>query len=114
VRERVQEDFGHDDRQIRRHGFQARQVDARRGQKMKGNTTRRGKNSWRIKFDIEGAPGKRETRFVTVRGTKREAQVEAAKLIAAASKGEYVEPSKVAVADFVRARVDQWEAAGDI
>ncbi len=81
---------------------------------MKGNITRRGKNSWRIKFDIEGAPGKRETRFVTVRGAKREAQVEAAKLIAAASRGEYVEPSKITVAEFVRARVDQWEAAGDI
>jgi integrase len=81
---------------------------------MKGNITRRGKNSWRIKFDIEGTPGVRETRFVTVRGTKREAQIEAAKLIAAASKGEYVEPSKVTVAEFVRGRVDVWEAAGDI
>jgi integrase len=28
--------------------------------------------------------------------------------------GNYVEPSKLTVADFVRARVDQWEAAGDI
>jgi integrase len=82
---------------------------------MKGNITRRGKNSWRIKFDIEGAPAAgRQTRFVTVRGTKREAQIEAAKIIAAASKGEYVEPSKVTVAEFVRGRVDQWEAAGDI
>jgi integrase len=81
---------------------------------MKGNITRRGKNSWRIKFDIEGAPGERETRFVTVRGTKKEAQIEAAKLIAAASKGEYLEPTKITVAEFVRARVDQWESAGDI
>jgi integrase len=81
---------------------------------MKGNITRRGKNSWRIKFDVEGAPGARQTRFVTVRGTKKEAQVEAAKIIAASSKGEYVEPSKATVAEFVRGRVDQWEAAGGI
>jgi hypothetical protein len=36
----------------------------------------------------------RQTRFVTVRGTKKEAQIEAAKIIAAASKGEYVDGSK--------------------
>src|SRR5262249_20720612 len=35
-------------------------------------------------------------------------------LIASVGKGEYVEPSKATVADFVRARVNQWEAAGAI
>jgi hypothetical protein len=37
-----------------------------------------------------------------------------AELIAAVGKGSYVEPSKVTVGEFVRARVDQWEAIGDI
>jgi integrase len=75
---------------------------------MKGNITRRGKNSWRIKFDIEGTPGVRQTRFVTVRGTKKEAQIEAAKIIAATSKGEYVDSSKETVAEFVTRWLRDW------
>lgn len=83
---------------------------------MKGNITRRGKNSFRLKFDAKADPvtGKRRVQYVTFRGTKREAQIKLAELIAAVGKGNYVEPSKTAVAEFVRARVDQWEAAGDI
>jgi integrase len=81
---------------------------------MRGNITRRGKSSWRVKFDVGTTTGKREIRYVTVRGSKREAQTKLAELIAAVWKGDYVEPSKTTVAEFVRARVDQWEAAGDI
>lgn len=82
---------------------------------MKGNITRRGKNSWRLKFDADrDATGKRRIQYATVRGGKRDAQIKLAELIAANSKGEYVEPSKATVAEFVRARVDQWHAAGDI
>ena len=35
-------------------------------------------------------------------------------LIAAVGAGTYVEPNKMTVAEHLRARVDQWEAAGDI
>jgi integrase len=82
---------------------------------MKGNLTKRGKNSWRLKFDA-GRPltGKRNVQFVTFRGSKREAQVKLAELIASVGKGAYVEPSRIDVANFVRGRVDQWEAAGHI
>jgi hypothetical protein len=41
---------------------------------MSGNVTRRGQHSWRLKFeagDRDPATGKRATRFLTVRGTKR-------------------------------------------
>ena len=37
-----------------------------------------------------------------------------AELIASVGLGSYVEPSRTTVADVVRGRVDQWEAAGDI
>ncbi len=46
---------------------------------MTGNRTRRGEHSWRLKYEgDECAPitGKRSTRYVTVRGTRREAQGE--------------------------------------
>jgi integrase len=82
---------------------------------MKGHIRRRGANSFELKFDAGRDPsGKRKVQFVSFRGTKREAQVKLAELIAAVGKGAYVEPSKTTLADFVRARVDQWEAAGDI
>jgi integrase len=81
-----------------------------------GHIRRRGKNSWEIKFDLGTDPrtGKRETRYHSVKGTRQQAQIKLAELIAAAGKGAYVESSKATVADFVRARVDQWEAAGNI
>jgi hypothetical protein len=41
---------------------------------MKGNITRRGKNSFRLKFDAgNDANGKRKIQYHTFRGTKREA-----------------------------------------
>jgi integrase len=83
---------------------------------MKGHIQRRGKSSWRLKFDIDRSPatGRRLTRYITFHGTKRAAQTKLAELIASAGQGSYVEPSKITVADFARSRVDQWEAAGDI
>jgi integrase len=70
---------------------------------MRGNITRRGKASWRLKLDIGRDPsGKRLTRFVTVRGTKAKAQAELARLVAAFDDGTLVEPTKATVADYLR------------
>jgi integrase len=80
---------------------------------MAGTIIRRGKH-WRLKFDLERSGGKRETRFVSFRGARKEAQTKLAELIASIGRGTYVEASKTSVGAFVRARVDQWEAAGDI
>jgi integrase len=81
-----------------------------------GHIRRRGARSWELKFDAgrDPATGKRKIQYHSFRGTKREAQVKLAELVASVGGGSYVEPSRVTVADFVRARVDQWEAAGDI
>ena len=50
---------------------------------MKGHIQQRGKNSFRLKFDAgQDAAGKRKIQFVTFHGTKREAQVKMAELIA--------------------------------
>jgi integrase len=83
---------------------------------MKGHIRRRGERSWELKFDLgrDSASGKRKTRYASFRGTKREAQIRLAELIASAEQGSYVEPSKLTVGDFVRVRITQWEAAGDI
>jgi integrase len=83
---------------------------------MRGHIQQRGQRSWRLKFDAERDPatGKRRVQYHTFRGTKRQAQAKLSELLAAVGKSEYVEPSRTTVAEFVRARVDQWEAAGDI
>src|SRR6185312_17392661 len=58
--------------------------------------------------------GKRKIQYASFKGTKREAQIKLAALITSVGAGSYVEPSKSTVAEFVRGRVDQWQAAGDI
>ena len=45
---------------------------------MRGNITRRGKSSWRLKFD-DPIGCERRTRYVTVKGTKRDAERELAR-----------------------------------
>jgi integrase len=83
---------------------------------MRGHIRQRGKRSFELKFDAghDQVTGQRKIQYVSFRGTKREAQVKLAELIASVGKGAYVEPTRLIVADFVRARVDQWEATGAI
>src|SRR5258706_14212345 len=83
---------------------------------MKGHIRPRGKRSFELKFEAgrDPATGKRNIQYASFKGTKRAAQIKLAALITAVGTGSYVEPSKTAVADFVRTRVTQWEAAGDI
>jgi integrase len=79
---------------------------------MRGTIARRGKHSWRIKFDIERDPatGRRQTRYATVKGTKRDAQIELTRLLAAHNSGSLVEPNKLTVAGYVRSWIDTAEA----
>jgi integrase len=83
---------------------------------MTGHCRRRGARSWELKFDVgtDPATGIRKTRYASFKGTRREAETKLAALITSVDSGSYVEPSKLTVVAFVRARVDQWEAAGDI
>jgi integrase len=82
---------------------------------MKGHIRERSPGCWAIVIDVrDPQTGARKRKWHAFRGTKREAQIECAKLIAAVGKGDYVEPSKTTVADFVRARISQWEASGEI
>lgn len=82
---------------------------------MRGHIRKRGANSWELKFDAgRDDAGRRNLRYVTVKGTRQQAQAKLAELLAALGAGNLVEPSKVTVAAFVRSRINQWEAAGDI
>jgi integrase len=74
---------------------------------MTGHIRRRGARSWELKFDLATDPltGRRKTAYHSFKGTKREAQMELARLITAAGDGNYVDPSKLTLAEFL----DRWE-----
>ena len=73
----------------------------------RGHIRRRGRQSWELKFDLGVDPrtGKRQTRYHSFKGSKREAQAELTRLLSTMDMGSYVDISKVTVADFL----DRWE-----
>ena len=72
---------------------------------MRGTITRRGKASWRLKFDLDrDQSGERKTRYVTVKGTRKDAQIELARLLNDANKGVLPDASKITVGAYL----SQW------
>jgi integrase len=74
---------------------------------MAGHIRRRGKRSWEIKFDLGANPltGKRKTRYHSFKGTKKEAELELARLLSGAAAGTYVDPTRETVAEYL----ERWE-----
>src|SRR5262245_21156608 len=70
---------------------------------MRGSISKRGKRSWRLKFDVErGTDGKRRIRYVTVRGTRKDAEAELARLVHEVNIGTHVDPSKISVGEWLQ------------
>jgi integrase len=83
---------------------------------MSGHVRQRGKKGqWYAVVDVLDC-GKRKRRWHKLENCngKREAEKACARLIAQQTDGTYVERSKMTVAEFVRERITQWEAAGNI
>jgi len=74
---------------------------------MRGHIRRRGEGSWELKYEAgtDLRTGKRITRYQSFKGTKREAQTELIRLMDAVRRGDYIDPSKVTVSEFL----DRWE-----
>ncbi len=68
---------------------------------MRGSITRRGKRSWRLKFDVERKAGRRQIRYVTVKGTRKDAEAELAKLVNAINAGTFVDPTDITVVEWL-------------
>jgi integrase len=82
---------------------------------VRGSIRRRGKNSWGLKFELEPVNGKRQTQYVSCKGTRKDAERKLAELLAAVGAGSYVEQDKrLLVADYVMARIAEWHADRDI
>jgi integrase len=70
-----------------------------------GNITRRGAHSWRLKFETgerDPLTARRRTRYVTVNGTKKDAQRELTRLLSEVDNGISVDPSTLTVTDYLR------------
>ena len=74
---------------------------------MTGHIRRRGAKSWELKCDIEAdeRTGRRLTKYHSFKGTKREAEAELVRLKAAANRGDYIDPTKTTLDEFL----DRWE-----
>ena len=73
---------------------------------MRGHITKRSKNSWTIVLDLgrDPATGKRQQQWITVKGTKKDAERKLAELIREVDTGGFVKPSKSTVGEYV----EQW------
>jgi integrase len=74
---------------------------------MTGHIRRRGERSWELKFDlgIDPGTGRRLTKYHSFKGTKRQAEAELVRLKAGANCGDYIDPTRTTLADFL----DRWE-----
>jgi integrase len=85
---------------------------------MSGHVRQRGqKGQWYAVFDvIDPVTGKRHRRWQKLEHCKgkREAEKACERIIAKIEQGAYVDRSNTTVGDFVRERIDQWEASGGI
>jgi integrase len=72
---------------------------------MKGHIRERSPGHWAIVLDVrDPETGKRKRKWHSFEGTKRQAQIECARLISALQGGGYLEPNKITFAQFLR----QW------
>jgi integrase len=74
----------------------------------RGERDAQGRFPWELRFDLPAANGMRRTQYHSFRGTAREARAKLRELMGAADKGTYVEPSKLTIAEYMRARLEKW------
>src|SRR3954462_6064797 len=72
---------------------------------MRGHIRERSPGRWAIVIDTrDPETGKRRRKWHSFKGTKRQAQVECARLVSSIDAGTYLEPSKTTLATFL----EQW------
>jgi hypothetical protein len=68
---------------------------------MKSHLQKRGASSWRAKYEVGvDAQGRRQTRYLTLRGTRRQVEAELAKIVVSVNAGTHVDPSTETVGSF--------------
>ena len=71
-----------------------------------GHIRPRGPGAWELKYDVgrDAKSGRRITKYLTVRGTKRDAQRELRRLLGTVDVGQHVDPGKLTVGQWLK----QW------
>lgn len=77
---------------------------------MKGHIRERSPGHWAIVIDVYDGTGKRKRRWHSFRGTKRDAQVKCAQLIAEMQSGISIDPNKIIVREFLDRFDSDWAA----
>jgi integrase len=80
---------------------------------MRGHITKRGKNSWSIVLSLGYDPetGRRRQQWVSVKGTKRDAEKRLAELLHEVDTGGFVKPGKVTMAEYLRQWLQDYAAS---
>jgi integrase len=69
---------------------------------VKGCIYSRGKGTWALVIDLpRGADGKRRQKWITMKGTKRDAQAELTRIVHEMNTGAFVEPAKLTLGAFL-------------
>jgi integrase len=69
---------------------------------MRGSIQKRGKQSWRLVFDLErDQTGKRRQKTVTFQGAKRDAEAELSRILSEIKNGGFVNPGNITVSDYL-------------
>ncbi len=69
---------------------------------MRGSIQKRGKQCWRLVFDLErGLDGKRRQKVVSFKGPKRDAEAELSRILAEIKNGGFVDLGNVTVAEYL-------------
>ena len=77
---------------------------------MRGHIRERSPGHWAIVIDVKDQAGSRKRRWHSFKGTKREAQVECARLISEAQQGGAIDPSRLTLAEFLDRFDHDWIA----
>ena len=77
---------------------------------MRGYITKRGKDSYTIVLDLGRDPetGKRKQQWVSVKGTKKDAEKRLSELLSQLDNGIYVQPKKTTLADFLEMWLNEY------
>ena len=79
---------------------------------MNGSIRKRSKNSWELRLDVgRDSNGKRLRKYVSVRGTKSEAQKKLRELLTTLDKGMPLDMSKATLGEFLERWLDDYVVA---
>jgi integrase len=73
---------------------------------MRGSIRKRGASSYEIQLELERVNGKRQRRFIAIKGTYKDAQKELTRLLGAADDGTLPDPTRMTIADYLRSYLD--------